>query len=72
MNEVRNYLFVLHSGNIVKPLKVDLFHDICPELHEGLDITDITINPGEAEDDSNTKDYEMSDEHSLTDAESHQ
>ena len=72
MNIIGNYFWIQNSANIVKPCEVDLLHDICPELHEGLDITDIAINPGEADDDPNTEEDKMSDEQALTHTQSYQ
>ena len=71
MNVIRNDFWIENSANIVKTCEVDLLHDICPELHECLDITDIAINPGEADDNSNTEEYKMSDKHALTHTQSY-
>ena len=71
MNIVRNYFNAFHAANIVKPSKIDLLHNVCAELHKGLDITNLTINPSEADDDTNTEEDKMSDNHPLTHTQSY-
>ena len=70
MNIVRDDL-PLRTLHIVEPCEVHPLHDVRPELHEGLDITDITVYKAKAEDNSNTKENEMSDQNSLTGTESY-
>ena len=71
MNIVRNDFNAFLAANIVKTSKIDLFHNICAELHEGFDITNLTINPSEADDDTNTEEDKMSDNHPLTHTQSY-